>query len=59
MTLSRRLNQSERNLTKLKKDYDDLLHNFTDLNMTNNEEVKKLMMGLDSIRTELTSEELN
>ncbi|MDX9892123.1 MAG: OmpA family protein [Bacteroidales bacterium] len=57
MTLSRRLNQSERNLTKLKKDYDDLLHNFTDLNMTNNEEVKKLMMGLDSIRTELTLRE--
>lgn len=57
MTLSRRLNQSERNLTKLKKDYDDLLHNFTDLNMTNNEEVKKLMIGLDSIRTELTLRE--
>ncbi|HPE40576.1 MAG TPA: OmpA family protein [Bacteroidales bacterium] len=57
MTLSRRLNQSERNLAKLKRDYDDLLHNFTDLNMTNNEEVKKLMMGLDSIRTELTLRE--
>lgn len=57
MTLSRRLNQSERSLTKLKKDYDDLLHNFTDLNMTNNEEVKKLMLGIDSIRTELTLRE--
>lgn len=57
MTLSRRLNQSERSLTKLKKDYDDLLHNFTDLNMSNNEEVKKLMLGIDSIRTQLTLRE--
>lgn len=57
MTLSRRLNQSERSLTKLKKDYDDLLHNFTDLNMTNNEEVKKLMLGIDSIRTQLSLRE--
>ncbi|HNX20923.1 MAG TPA: OmpA family protein [Bacteroidales bacterium] len=57
MTLTRKLNQSERNLAKLKKDYDDLLHNFTDLNMSNNEEVKKLMMGIDSIKSQLTLRE--
>lgn len=53
LSLSRKLNQSERNLVKLKKDYDDLLRSFTDLNVSNNEEVKKLMNGIDSIRMQL------
>jgi len=57
MTLSRKLNQSERNLAKLKRDYDDLLRSFTDLNVSNNEEVKKLMLGIDSIRVQLEQRE--
>ena len=52
MTLTRKLNQSEKNLAKLKRDYDDLLRSFTDLNVSNNEEVKKLMLGIDSIRVQ-------
>lgn len=53
LSLSRKLNQSERNLVKLKQDYDDLLRSFTDLNVSNNEEVKKLLNGIDSIRVQL------
>lgn len=57
MTLTRKLNQSEKNLAKLKRDYDDLLRSFTDLNVSNNEEVKKLMLGIDSIRVQLEQRE--
>jgi chemotaxis protein MotB len=57
LSLSRKLNQSERNLAKLKHDYDDLLRSFTDLNVSNNEEVKKLMAGIDSIRVQLMMRE--
>lgn len=57
LSLSRKLNQSERNLVKLKQDYDDLLRSFTDLNVSNNEEVKKLMLGIDSIRVQLIMRE--
>ncbi|MBP1673683.1 MAG: OmpA/MotB family outer membrane protein [Bacteroidetes bacterium] len=57
MTLTRKLNQSEKNLAKLKRDYDDLLRSFTDLNVSNNEEVKKLMLGIDSIRVQLVQRE--
>ncbi len=53
ISLSRKLIQSEKNLVKLKKDYDDLLRSFTDLNSSNNEEINKLMMGIDSIRSQL------
>lgn len=58
ISLSRKLVQSERNLVKLKKDYDDLLRSFTDLNSSNNEEVKKLMIGIDSIRAQLMMREI-
>jgi chemotaxis protein MotB len=58
ISLTRKLIQSEKNLVKLKKDYDDLLRSFTDLNSSNNEEVKKLMMGIDSIRTQLIMREV-
>ena len=58
ISLSRKLNQSERYLAKLKQDYDDLLRSFTDLNSSNNEEVKKLMIGIDSIRAQLIMREM-
>ncbi|PKP20768.1 MAG: cell envelope biogenesis protein OmpA [Bacteroidetes bacterium HGW-Bacteroidetes-20] len=58
ISLSRKLIQSERNLVKLKKDYDDLLRSFTDLNSSNNEEINKLMIGIDSIRSQLVLREM-
>lgn len=58
ISLSRKLIQSEKNLVKLKKDYDDLLRSFTDLNSSNNEEINKLMMGIDSIRSQLVLREI-
>ncbi|HHT52835.1 MAG TPA: OmpA family protein [Bacteroidales bacterium] len=57
MSLTRKLNQSERGLAKLKNDYDDLLKSFTNLNFSSSEEVKSLMQGIDSIKAELSLRE--
>lgn len=57
MSLSRKLNQSERGLAKLRNDYDDLLKSFTNLNFSSSEEVKSLMQGIDSIKAELSLRE--
>jgi len=60
-SLSRRLRQSERDLVKIKMDYDDLLKNFTDLNMSSNTKVNALLMNIDSIKSQLKirEDELN
>ena len=61
LSLSRRLRQSERDFNKSKRDYDDLLKDFAELNLTNNNEVTKLLSDLDKIKTQLKEreEELN
>ncbi|MDR3046653.1 MAG: OmpA family protein [Bacteroidales bacterium] len=61
LTMTRRLRQSERDLAKSKRDYDDLLKDFAELNMANNSEVSKLISDLDKIKLQLKEreEELN
>ena len=57
LLLSRRLRQSERDYAKARKDYDDLLNNFAELNMTNNAEVNRLLADLDKIKSQLEERE--
>lgn len=57
LTLSRRFRQCERDFAKSKRDYDDLLNDFAELNLTNNKEVTRLLADLDKIRTQLQQKE--
>lgn len=50
LSLSRRLRQSERDFAKSRRDYDELLKDFAELNLTNNNEVTKLLSDLDKIK---------
>ncbi len=53
LSLTKMLNDSERQLVKSKLDYDELLKNFTSANSANDEQVNKLLQNLDSIRMQL------
>lgn len=57
LTLSRKLRQSERDYAKSKRDYDDLLKNFAELNINNNAEVNRLLGDIDKIKTQLDERE--
>lgn len=57
LTLSRRLRQSERDLTKATKDYDDLLKDFAELNVNNQSQMNDLLSNLDKYKDELTAKE--
>lgn len=58
LNLSRRLRQSEREYAKSKRDYDDLLKNFAELNISNNTEVNRLLTDIDKIKSQLDEREL-
>ncbi|MEG1555316.1 MAG: OmpA family protein [Bacteroidales bacterium] len=57
LSLSRKLRQSERDLAKSIRDYDDLLKNFAELNLNNNAEVNNLLSDIDKIKTQLEERE--
>lgn len=57
LSLSRRLRQSERDFAKSRRDYDELLKDFAELNLTNNDEVTKLLSDLDKIKGQLEERE--
>ncbi len=57
LSMTRKLRQTERDLAKAKRDYDALLKDFAELNMTNNAEVKKLLADLDKISRQLQERE--
>ena len=57
LTLTRRLRQSERDYAKSKKDYDDLLKEFADHNLTNNNEISRLLADIERIKTQLQERE--
>lgn len=57
LSLSRRLRQSERDFAKSRRDYDELLKDFAELNLTNNNEVTKLLSDLDKIKGQLEERE--
>ncbi|MDR2978865.1 MAG: OmpA family protein [Bacteroidales bacterium] len=58
LNLSRKLRQSEREYAKSKRDYDDLLKNFAELNFSNNAEVNRLLADIDKIKAQLDEREL-
>lgn len=58
LTLSRKLRQSEREYAKSKRDYDDLLKNFAELNINNSTEVNRLLGDLDEIKKQLDEREM-
>ena len=57
LSLHRRVRQLERDFAKSKRDYDDLLKEFAELNMTNKTEVNKLLEDIDKIRQQLEERE--
>lgn len=57
LSLSRKLRQSERDLAKATKDYDDLLKDFGELNVNNQNQMNDLLSNLDKYKDELTAKE--
>ena len=57
LSLSRRLRQSERDLAKATKDYDDLLKDFTRLNANNQSQMNDLLGNIDRYKDELSAKE--
>lgn len=57
LSLSKKLNQSEKDLAKATRDYDELLQQFSELNMTNNTQVNKLLSDIEKIKTQLNERE--
>ncbi|MCR4965311.1 MAG: OmpA family protein [Bacteroidales bacterium] len=57
LRLSRRLRMSERDLAKATQDYDDLLKDFSDLNVSNQNTMNTLLGDLDKYKDELNAKE--
>ena len=57
LSLFRKLRQSERDFAKSKRDYDALLKEFAELNMTNKSEVNSLLEDLDKMKQQLEGRE--
>ncbi len=57
LTLSKRLAQSEKDLAKAIRDYDELLKQFAELNMSSNTQVNKLLSDIEKIKTQLNERE--
>ena len=57
LSLSRKLRQSERDLAKATKDYDDLLKDFGELNVNNQNKMDDLLKNIDAYKDELTAKE--
>ena len=58
LSLSRRLAQAERNYNKAKHDYDVLLKDFADANLSNNAETSLLLADIDTIKAQLRAREM-
>jgi chemotaxis protein MotB len=57
LSLSRKLRQTERNYNKAKHDYDALLKDFVDANLSNNAETASLLVDIDTIKAQLHARE--
>lgn len=57
LSLSRRLRQSERDLAKATRDYDDLLKSFAEQNVNNQNQMNDMLSSIDKIKDELTAKE--
>lgn len=57
LSLSRRLRQSERDLAKATKDYDDLLKDFAELNVNNQNQMNTLLGNIDKYKDDLNVKE--
>ncbi len=57
LTLSRKLRQSERDLAKATRDYDDLLKSFAEQNVNNQNQMNDMLTNLDQVKDELTAKE--
>lgn len=57
LTLSRRLRQSERDLAKATRDYDDLLKSFAEQNVNNQNQMNDMLSNIDKIKDELNAKE--
>ncbi|MCR4680104.1 MAG: OmpA family protein [Bacteroidales bacterium] len=57
LSLSRRLRQSERDLAKATKDYDDLLKDFAELNVNNQNQMNTLLGNIDKYKDDLNAKE--
>jgi len=58
LSLSRKLTQAERNYNKAKHDYDALLKDFADANLSNNAETASLLADIDTIKAQLRAREI-
>lgn len=57
LSLSRRLRQSERDLAKATRDYDDLLKSFAEQNVNNQNQMNDMLSSIDKIKDELNAKE--
>ena len=57
LSLSRQFRQLQRDCDKAKRDYDALLKNFAESNMSNNAEMNKLLVDIDKMKQELDVKE--
>lgn len=57
LSLTRRLRQSERDLAKATRDYDDLLKSFAEQNMNNQNQMNDMLSTLDKTKDELSAKE--
>jgi chemotaxis protein MotB len=57
LSLSRKLRQAERNYNKAKHDYDALLKDFVDANLSSNAETVSLLADIDTIKAQLHARE--
>lgn len=57
LSLSKKLNQSEKDLAKAISDYDELLKQFSELNLSNNTQVNTLLNDIEKIKAQLNERE--
>lgn len=57
LALSRRLRQSERDLAKATRDYDELLKNFAEQNVNNQSQMNQLLDNIDKIKDDLAAQQ--
>ena len=57
LTLSRRLRQSERDLAKATREYDELLKNFAEQNVSNQSQMNELLGNIDKIKDDLKAQQ--
>ena len=57
LSLSRRLRQSERDLAKATREYDELLRNFAEQNVNNQSQMNELLGNIDKIKDDLKAQQ--